>query len=168
MSELLKENPEEIEEGFVCDDDQKAEWCLLQIKRANEEKERWKAHYKAALESVNASCDLTIANMEHYLAEYFKTVPHKVTKTEENYALPSGKIMMKAQDAVYEYDEAEVIAWLKKNGKGYVKTKESLDWDSLKRTLTVIGDTVADDDAQVIPCIKVTEREPIFKVQIKK
>ena len=168
MSELLKEIPDEIDEGFVCDDDQKAEWCLLQIKRANEEKERWKAHYKAALDSVNANCDATIANMEHYLFEYFKTVPHKVTKTEENYALPSGKIMLKAQDTSYEYNEAEVIAWLKEHGKGFIKTKESLDWDGLKKTLTVVGDTVADDDAQIISCIKATEREPIFKVQIKK
>ena len=168
MSELLNELPEEREESWRCESDQDAEWCILQIKRANAEKERWKAHYKAALDSVNASCDATIANMEHFLLEYFKTVPHKITKTEENYALPSGKIMMKSQDISYEYDEDEVISWLKEHGKRFIKTKESLDWDGLKRTLTVIGDTVADDDAQVIPCIKVEEREPVFKVQIKK
>ena len=57
MSELLKEiePAEEAEEGFVCDDDQKAEWCLLQNRRAQAEKERWKAHYKAILESMTAS-----------------------------------------------------------------------------------------------------------------
>lgn len=171
MSELLNEiEPvEEVEEGFVCDDDQKAEWCLLQIKRANAEKDRWKAHYKAALENITATCDETISRMEMFLHGYFKTVPHKKTKTEENYPLPSGKIMMKAQNTSFDYDEAELIAWLKEHKGGkFIKTKESVDWDGLKSTLTVIGETVADDDAQIIPCITAEEHEPVFKVQLKK
>ena len=141
---------------------------MLQIRRAKAEKERWKEHYKAALESVTASCDETISRMEHFLHAYFLTVPHKQTKTEENYALPSGKIMIKNQETDYEYDESEVLSWLKAHGKGFIKTKESLDWDGLKKTLTVMGETVADDDAEIIPCIKAIEREPVFKVQLKK
>ena len=170
MSELLKElePAEEPKEGWVCETDQDAEWCLLQIKRAQAEKERWKEHYKEALASVTASCDETIARMEHFLYAYFLTVPHKHTKTEENYSLPSGKIMIKKQDIDYEYDEAEVMEWLKAHGKGFIKVKESLDWSELKATLTVMGETVADDDAEIIPCIKAVEREPVFKVQIKK
>lgn len=169
MSELLDFEPaEEAKEGWYCENDQDAEWCLLQIRRAQNEKARWKEHYKAALESVTASCDDTIARMEHFLFAYFKTVPHKHTKTEENYALPSGKIMVKAQDVTYEYDEGEVMEWLKAKGKGFIKTTESLDWSGLKETLTVMGETVADGDAEIIPCIKAVEREPVFKVQLKK
>ena len=171
MSELLKdiEPVEEPEAGFVCDDDQKAEWCLLQIRRAQAEKERWKAHYKAALDSVTASCDETIGRMEMFLHGYFKTVPHKRTKTEENYPLPSGKIMMKAQNTSFDYDEETVIAWLKEHKGGqFVKVKEALDWDGLKSTLNVMVETVADEDAQIIPCITAEEHEPVFKVQLKK
>ena len=170
MSELLKEieHAEEPKEGWFCENDQDAEWCLLQIRRAQAEKERWKAHYKEALASVTASCDETIARMEHFLRGYFQTVPHKRTKTEENYALPSGKIMIKTQDIAYEYDETEVMEWLKSKGKGFIKTKEELDWSGLKDTLTVMGETVADGDAEIIPCIKAIEREPVFKVQLKK
>lgn len=171
MSEALKdlEPVEEAEEGFVCDDDQKAEWCLLQIRRAQAEKEKWKEHYKAAFESVTAGLDETISRMEMFLYGYFKTVPHKRTKTEENYPLPSGKIMLKAQNTSFDYEESELIAWLKeKKGGRFIKTKESVDWDGLKSTLTVIGETVADDDAQIIPCITAEEHEPVFKVQLKK
>lgn len=170
MSELLNEiiPPEEAEEGWKCENDQDAEWCLTQIRRANAEKEQWKAHYKAALESINNSLDETIGRMEHFLREYFETVPHKHTKTEENYPLPSGKLMIKAQDVAYEYDEPEVIEWLKENGGRFIKVKESLDWDGLKKTLSVIGETVADDEAQIIPCIKAVERPAVFKVQVKK
>lgn len=169
MSELRDfEHAEEPKEGWFCANDQDAEWCLLQIRRAKAEKERWKEHYKDALASVSATCDDTISRMEHFLHQYFLTVPHKKTKTEENYALPSGKIMVKAQETDYEYDEDEVIAWLKSKGKGFVKTREELDWSALKSTLTVMGETVADDDAEIIPCIKAIEREPVFKVQLKK
>lgn len=160
---------EEIKEGWHCTNDQEAEWCIEQIRNAKNEKEMWKAHYKSALDSVNATLDETIGRMEYFLLEYFQTVPHKHTKTEENYSLPSGKIMMKAQNTTFEYDEDEVIQWLKDNGKGkFIKTKETLDWDGLKDSLTVMGGTVADDDAVVIPCIKAIEHEPAFKVQVKK
>lgn len=170
MSELKNEivHAEEPKTGFVCENDQEAEWCILQIRRANEEKARWKEHYKEALASVTASCDETIGRMEMFLYQYFMTVPHKKTKTEENYALPSGKIMLKAQETDFEYDEAELLEWLKSNGKGFIRVKEVVDWDALKSTLTVLGDTVADEDAEVIPCIRAVEREPVFKVQIKK
>lgn len=170
MSEILKEieHPEEAKEGWFCSNDQDAEWCLLQIRRAEAEKKRWKEHYKEALESVTASCDATIARMEHFLYAYYLTVPHKKTKTEENYALPSGKIMVKTQNTSFEYDESAVIEWLKANGKGFVKTKESLDWNGLKDTLTVVGETVSDEDAEIIPCIRAVEHDPVFTVQLKK
>ena len=171
MSELLKElEPvEEPKEGFVCDSDQKAEWCMLQIRRAQAEKEGWKAHYADALKSVTATCDETIARMEQFLYGYFLTVPHKRTKTEENYPLPSGKIMLKAQNTTFEYDDAALIEWLKKNGHAdLVKTKEAVDWDGLRGTLSVVGEVVADDAGEIIPCITAVEHEPAFKVQLKK
>ena len=171
MSELLQElEPvEEPKEGFVCDDDQKAEWCMLQIRRANAEKDRWKAHYAEALKSVTAACDETIARMEQFLHGYFLTVPHKKTKTEENYPLPGGKIMLKAQNTTFDYNDEELIEWLKAHKGGqFVKVKESVDWDGLKATLSVMGETVADEDGEIIPCIAAEEHEPVFKVQIKK
>ena len=169
MSELLKEEPiGETKQGWSCETDQDAEWCLLQIRRAQAEKERWKAHYADALKSVTAACDDTISRMEAFLMDYFKTVPHKRTKTEENYTLPSGKLMIKTQDISFDYDEDELTKWLKANGKGFVKVKETPDWAGLKDTLCVIGDTVADENGEVIPCIKAVEREPVFKVQLKK
>lgn len=163
------EAPEFPGKGFVCDDDQKAAWCLQQIRRAQEEKAFWKEYYKKLTKSAEASCDETIGRMEQFLFGYFKTVPHKHTKTEENYPIPGGKLYLKNQDIEYEYEEADVIEWLKANKAGsFVKTKESLDWAGLKETLDYIGDTVADEDGQVIPCIKAIEREPVFKVQISK
>ena len=40
---------------------------------------------------------------------------------------------------------------------------------TLDTDVTAIGtETVADADAEIIPCIKAIERDPVFKVQVKK
>lgn len=170
MSELLKELEEklETEEEFRVDDDQKAEWCLQKIREANADMERWLAFYDQRKEAVKADTASRIAFFEHHLQEYFGSVPHKVTKTQENYPLPSGKLVFKQQEPEYERDDENVLAWLKENGgEKYIKVKESLDWSGLKKSLTVCGETVADENGVIIPGIKAIEREPVFKVEVK-
>ena len=163
------ENNEQFSEHFKVEDDQTAEWCLKQIRNAQEEKEKWKQFYDERYRRVCETCDLTIANMEAVLQTYFANVPHKVTSTQENYALPSGKLVVKKQEPEYERDDEEVIRWLKENGHdGYVRTKETLDWAGFKRHLMVIGDTVADEEGEIIPGIKAVERPDVFKVELKK
>lgn len=174
MSELYNHDiVEDVNEGapvmFRVTDDQTADWCMEQIRNANEEKAKWKEFYDSRYKAVCESCDLTIANMEAMLHWYFDTVPHKVTKTQENYALPSGKLVVKKQEPEYERDEEALVEWLKANGgETFVKVKETVDWAGLKGTLSVIGETVADANGQIIPCIKATERPSVFKVELKK
>lgn len=149
--------------------DQDAEWCMEQIRNANEEKRKWKEFYAERYESVCFTCDQTISEMETMLHAYFLTVPHKQTRTQENYALPSGKLVVKQQEPEYVRDDEELLAWLKDNGgEQFVKVKESVDWSGLKSTLSVMGDTVADVNGRIIPCITATERPDVFKVELKK
>ena len=154
MSELLEERPT----YGVVNDDQTAEWCMEQIRNANEEKKRWKDFYAERYQSVCDTCDRTIADMEAALRFYFDTVPHKVTKTQENYALPSGKLVIKQQEPEYTRDDATIIQWLEENGgQKYIKIKKELDWSSLKGTLTIMGETVADEEGNILPGINPTE-----------
>lgn len=170
MSEAMKLTAEDVNSGlFKIEDDQTAEWAMTQIRNANEEKAKWKEFYDSRYQAVCASCDATIANMESMLQTYFETVPHKKTKTQENYALPSGKLVVKKQEPEYERDDEQIIAWLESKGKGlYVKTKKALDWVSLKSDVMVIGETVTDLNGEIIPGIKATERPDVFKVELKK
>lgn len=166
MSELLHEE-EQIQEaeGFTVTDDMGAEWCLKKIHEAEEEKAFWKGHYDEQFRKICETCDATIGNMMHHLEQYFNTVPHKVTATEENYRLPSGKLVLKKQSTDFEKDDKTVIAWLKANGgERFIKTKETLDWDALKKGLSVCGDMVADEDGQIIPCITAVDRPAVFKI----
>ena len=164
MTEVLTEI--EKEEKFIIDDDQKAEWALEQIRNAQEEKARWKDHFKEQLARITESCDLTINNMTEMLRDYFNTIPHKVTKTEENYRLPSGKLVLKKQTTEFNYDDAELIDWLEKNKPGqFIKTKKTVDWMALKKTLNVVGEIVADDTGEIIPCIQANERPDVFTIE---
>ena len=152
--------------NFHIKDDSMAEWAVRQKLDAEAEKAKWKAYYKDALDKINASCDATIANMTRYLNEYFGKVPHKKTDKQESYRLPSGKLVLKRQECDFERDDEEIIKWLKaNNGDKFIKTKESLDWDGLKKTLSVMGETVADSNGEIIPGIKAIERPDVFKIE---
>ena len=168
MTEVLDtlETEEEIKEHFRCENDKDAEWCIKKIRDAEAEKTFWKNYYAEQLRKVTESCDLTIGNMTAYLQDYFMEVPHKETKTQESYTLPSGKLVLKKQDVDFERDDGKIIEWLKANdGQRFIKMKESLDWAGLKKTLMVIGDTVADENGQIIPDIKAISRPDVFKVE---
>lgn len=170
MSEALNlekiETPEDIPEGWRIEDDKAAEWCVQKMREAEADKEFWKDHFAKQLESVNRTNDETIERMKGYLRDYFDRMPHKKTKKQENYPLPSGKLVLKQVEPDYQREEKEVIKWLKANRNGqFVKSKETLDWKGLKNTLTVIGETVADEDGQIIPCIKAVAQPDKFGIE---
>lgn len=154
--------------GFVVTDDQKAEWCIRKIQEAQKDKDFWKRHYAAQYAAIEETADATISYMEGLLKDYFRSVPHKVTKTQENYALPSGKLVCKHQEPEFERQDDKLLDWLKKSGKQeFVKVTESVDWAGLKKTVSVVGTQMATEDGEVIPGITVIPREDVFKVEVK-
>ena len=116
---------------FVIDSDTKAEWALKKIAEARKDCAGWVAWYEEKIRQIKEQTEFDTANLEAMLAQYFDTVPHKKTKTQEIYALPGGKLILKKQNAEFNYKEHqdETIAWLKKTGgESYIKVKEELDW----------------------------------------
>ncbi len=161
MSEVM----EIIEELPTPENDMAADECIKAIMKAQETKDFWKAYYSEQLNRVNESCDLIIENNTQMLRAYFDAVPHKQTATQENYRLPSGKLVLKDQEPDYKRDDKLIIEFLKKNGGKYIRTKEEVDWSSLKKTLLVAGETAATEDGKVIPGIKVTARPKTFTIE---
>lgn len=158
----------EIKEQFVIDNDQKAEWALKKIREAREDQAKWEAFYKAQMARVDDETDANVAGLEAMLQEYFETVPHKATKTQESYQLPTGKLVIKKQEPEYERNDTVVINWLKLTGnEKYIKIKEELDWQGLKKISSVVGEEIATEDGEIIPGVKVIERPEIFKVEVK-
>ena len=159
---------EAIKEEFVVDSDAKAAWALRKIKEAREDRDTWVAWYEKKIEEIKAQTDFDTMNLEKMLAEYFATVPHKKTKTQETYSLPDGKLILKTQNPEFKRDDKTVIDWLKKqeNGGKFIKVSESLNWEGLKKETAIFNGNVVDENGEIIPGITVNEREPKFVVEV--
>ena len=166
MSELLNDAREE----FTVTDDAAAQWCMKKIREAESDRAMWKAHYDAQMEKVNKAADESIAYFTAKLEEYFASVPHKATKTQESYTLPGGKLIRKKQQPKFETDDEALVPWLEENFMGQlVKVKKSADWAALKKVVTVTpdGEHVVTDEGEIIPGVTVTQRPDVFKVEME-
>lgn len=163
MSELLMAETE----GFVIDTDAKAEWALTKIREARADRDRWVAWYKDKIDEITQQTDFDTMNLERMLAEYFATVPHKKTKTQESYKLPGGKLVLKTQNPEYTRDDKAVIAWAKANGlPQFVKVEEELAWQELKDATAVFEGHIVTEDGEIVPGVEVTNREAKFVVEV--
>lgn len=155
------------DDRFVIDTDAKAAWAMGKIKEAREQRDRFVEWYKTKIKDIEEQTDFDTMRYEAMLAEYFATVPHKVTKTQESYSLPGGKLVVKKQAPEYKRDDAVVIGWLKASGNTqYIKTQEALDWASLKANVGVFNGTCVDENGEIIPGIEVVERDDKFVVEV--
>ena len=158
----------EAEELFCIDDDSKADWAVRKIAEHRAEIDKWDNHFKNQLERIRATEQASIDYLTRLLKDYFTTVPHKTTKTEESYRLPSGKVYMKEQLPKYIRNEDEMTAWAKENRPELVKTTvtETTDWNTLKKATTTLDDGSVVDSltGEVIPGVKAEMRMPEFKI----
>lgn len=154
-------------EAFVIDTDAKAAWALDKIREARAERDEWVSWYEKKIEEIKAQTDFDTMNLERMLAEYFQTVPHKKTKTQESYTLKNGKLIMKVQNPEYKRNDKDVIEWLKANRGGeFIKIKEELDWAGLKAASAALDGRMFDEDGEEIPGIEVINREAKFVVEV--
>ena len=91
MSELLENLEGEMMFPQIQNDDE-AEECIKAIRDAEADVVFWKNYYAEALQTIADASQRIIENNTARLEAYFDTLPHKVTKTQESYPLPSGKL----------------------------------------------------------------------------
>lgn len=164
----------EEETGFVIDTDLAADWALKKIAVARKERDRLIALAKeeitsleASIERFEKSCDNETAYLESALAQYFNKVDHKVTKTKESYKLLSGSLVLKKGTVKTEYDDAQLIDWLKKNGhEDLVTVTEKPKWQEFKKTLNITADGVFTEDGEIIEVIRTEQQADEFKVEV--
>ena len=156
-------------EPFRVTDDKSAEWCIRKIREARAEKQRWAEYYREQQRKIDQEADGTIGYFEALLADYFDSVPHKRTKTQESYQLPGGKLVRRQQAPEYQRDETALLPWLKENAPALVKVTEVADWAALKKQLVIAtdGETVATEDGEIVPGVKAIQRPEVFRVEIK-
>lgn len=159
---------EEQSERFVIDDDSKAEWALRRVKEAREQRDRMLAHLNHQRDAANALCRRTEEQYSAELMAYFKTLPVRKAKTQESYALPSGKLVLKHPGVEYKRDEAALVEWLKGNGMvEMVKTVYEPRWGELKPLTQVVGDAVVyTATGEVVAGVVPVERPDEFRMEV--
>lgn len=160
---------------FRITDDRCADWAIRKIAEERSEYNRLKEladQQKAAIEEKVEAARRRMENgtafLTSCLAEYFRTVPHKTTKTTEKYCLLSGTLTLKKGGTKATPDDAKLVPWLKANGfSDYVKTEESAKWGELKKGLTfVVSVATITETGEIVEGITVTEQPDIFKVDL--
>lgn len=170
------EAPEE--HRFCIDDDHKAEWAMRVIADERAEAERLNAvrvkmiaDYTEQIRRENERLEKRTSALTALLMEYFDTVGHSSTKTQESYALPSGKLVRKYPAPKIERDDAAMVNWLRANGlEQHIKVKETPAWDELKKSCVSFdydGSCIYNATGEVMDGVVAVPQEPVFKVEIK-
>ena len=157
-------------EDFKVTDDKTADWAITQIHEAEDERDRLInlaeeqiEDLKNRIEDLKAKCDNDTAYLRSLLIEYFNTVPHKETKTQESYKLLSGTLVYKKPTVKINHDDEKLIEWLSETE--YVETKRTLKWGDYKKNLTVDGEAVIDTETgEVVEACSV-EEVPSFNIK---
>ena len=112
---------QEIEEDFMINNDGKAEWAINTIKAEQEDRDRLISvceqkieEYMDKISQFTKQYESRTSYLTSQLAQYFQTVEHKKTKTQETYQLPSGKLKLKYPAPEMARDNDKLLTWLKK------------------------------------------------------
>lgn len=167
MSEALKLEQEKSFVDFCpITNDIEADKAVARVLEGQRQVKIMADWYKESLEKIKEQQKENEEFEMQLLRQYFDTVPHKKTATQESYSLPSGKLVLKDQSPEWERDEDELLTWAEKNGLDqFIKVKKSIDWDGLKKHLTVLDDmAVLEGTTKVVPTVKVVERGKKFSI----
>lgn len=168
IDEIMQQETTDAEESWTIENDQQAEWAIGKIKAAQADLDKWQRYYTAMIDGVKARTEQTVSYMTEKLSEYFQTVPHRETKTQEKYSLPSGDLVLRKPKTVWVHDDDEaLLKWVKENGfSDCVKVTEKVNWAEVKKRLSEDSNGVLCDSETGLVCdvVKVKTTEPEFAV----
>lgn len=165
----------EDQEGFIINNDNLAEWALRKIAEEKAEAQRminvcqtFINDYQLKIEKYNQQYETKTSYLRQQLSQYFQTVPHKATKTQETYKLPSGTLKLKLPTIEYKRDEKKLGEFLKSNNyNGLYEEVIKPKWAELKKICKVSGQYVVDaDSGNIIEGVEAVEKPAEFEVEI--
>ena len=165
----------EVREEFVIDNDLKAEWAIKKLAEVEQEHDRLIAvceqqinEYELKIEQYKQSKDSGTSYFKTQLFSYMQTCKTKATKTMHSYQLASGQLKYTLPKNDFAKDEEKLIEWVKNNKSELIKTKESVDWATLKKQIKIVESddklNVITEDGEVVEGISVVEKQGKFDV----
>lgn len=160
------------EQGFVIDNECKADWAIERIKEERQRLELFKQAARSRIEELEQKillqkekCDQRIAILLEALNTYLDTAPAKKTKTQCSLELPSGKLVRKLAKTDYQKDEEKLLMYLGENAPEYVKMEPKAMWGEFKKCLMIVdGQVMRADTGEVLDCVSAIEKPSSFDV----
>ena len=154
-------------EGFVVDNDQKADWAIRKLSVIRRKQAENKAIYDAEivritewLSTVNTALERDSLYFEAVLRPYALTQRSEGRKTV---TLPHGTIKTTAGQPKVEFkDEAKFIEWATANDPSLLKIKTDIDKTAVKALITEEG-IVISTQGEIIPDVEVIPAETSVK-----
>jgi hypothetical protein len=164
-----------MDENFIVDTDEKAEWCLNKIREEQQERDRLTDlcnkminKYSEQIKELEQDFETKTSYFKGQLQQYFNTVKRKATKTQETYKLISGTLKIKYKAHKVKKDDLKLLEYLENNNyTEYIETIKKAKWSELKETLKQVGNRYVDENGQIVEGIELEEQEPEFLVEIK-
>lgn len=168
LDDLLSAN-DTNKQPWSITDDRTADWAMRKIQELDADTAAWKRHYEMLAAKVEQQNEAAKERLMEHLRRYFEMVPHHTTRTQESYALPAGKIGVKAVAPGYVRDDVALLPWVRENHTSLVQVKESVNWVELKKRLTITDGLVVDTETgEIIPGVTAIEGGTKFFVQFAK
>ncbi len=162
VSSIAAEN-----EGFVVDNDQKADWAIRKLAVIRRKQAENKAIYDAEtiritewLSTVNTALDKDALYFEAVLTPYALLQRSEGRKTV---TLPHGTLKTTAGQSRIEFkDESKFIEWAKVNDPALLRIKTDVDKSALKVLITEEGVLIS-TQGEIIPDVEVVPGQTSVK-----
>lgn len=168
---VLDEN--KVNEGFVIDDDSKADWAARIILEEAEERDRLLALVKAERERLDAKEEEIRRRYEQkteylsgQLLSYMAEAKTRDTATQKSYKLLNATLVYKKAKMDVAPGDG-LVDWLEANRPEFVKVEKKPDWAAVKKHVTQIGEGVyaLDDTGEILEGIVPKEVPGKFEVK---
>jgi len=167
---MIEDQQREADSGWQIMDDQQADWALRKIADARRDLDRWRQFYQDRITKAENEYSFLYETMRRKLADYFQSVPHRETSTQEKYTLPSGDLVMKKGKRVYSHDDGALLKWLTERGyTDCIKTTTAVNWKAAKARLTDhdTGTVYDKETGEICDAVTVTETDDVFDLVVK-
>jgi len=161
-------------EAFTVKDDKAANWALRKMKHlqgqqeannqlAQDEVDKIQAWNKEANDRLQRDIDYFQSLLANYAMEKRQEDP-KFKKLE----LPNGKISFRKQQPQWDYDKKSIVNTLEESGlTDLIRVKKEPDATKIKKMLQIVnGQVINPETGEIVPGIRVIDREDAFKVEV--
>lgn len=167
IEEIEKEGEKE---RFKITNLESANWAFRKLKAIAEKEREIDELVEKEIERIKSwaskdkeQLDNSRKFFESLLEEYYRE--QREVDPKFRISTPYGRVSSRRQQPKWNYNDRELLDWLKENQPELIRVKEEPNKVEIRKAFKVAGENVVTEDGEIVEGITIEEREP--KVTIK-